>query len=177
MIQTFEVLATQEEKKNYIMNKIMKLDALSRDVVGSRNTAEALAILDNLSNIGITKQEEQQVNQILKNNSNGLFTFGRRVPNFKYSVQTPFQDYYLTRTQSDQQKKKPIYIGSPSNVKMNNKSVNQKSFTKQKIDDFRGASIGAPPPPKLETAQEMIRRFNERNRRTKQKQKNKTKKV
>ena len=110
MSQTFEVLATKDEKKNYIMNKIMKLDALSKSLVGSRNTAEALAILDNLSKIGITLQEEQQVNRILKNNSSGFLSFGRRIPNFKYSVETPFQDYYLKNTQSQQQIRNPSIL-------------------------------------------------------------------
>lgn len=171
MSQTFEVLATKDEKKNYIMNKIMKLEALSKSLVGSRNTAEALAILDNLSKIGITSQEEKQVNRILKNNSGGFFSFGRRIPNFKYSVETPFQDYYLKNTQSQQQMKKPLYIESPTNVKMNDKIINQDSFKKQKINDFSEAyiDIRAVPKPKQKSVQELIQQFKERNRQSNEK--------
>ena len=170
MSQTFEVIATKDEKKNYIMNKIRKLESLSNSFVGSRNTAEALAILDNLSKIGITLQEEQQVNRILKNNSSGFLSFGRRIPNFKYSVETPFQDYYLKYTQSQQQMRNPLYIETPTNVKMNNKFINNDSFKKQNINDFPNASIRAAPKPTQKSVQEIIQQFKERNRRSKEKQ-------
>ena len=177
MRQTFQVIATKEEKKNYIMNKIMKLDALSKSVTGSRNTGEALAILDNLSKIGITNQEQQLVNRILKKNSKGFFTFGSRIPSFKYAAETPFQDYYLLNNPSQQQMKTPLYIQSPTDIKMNDKDINQTSFTKQKISDFPNASIGGPPKPNQESLQEMMVRFKERNRQSKLKKKQEQQKM
>ena len=116
------------------------------------------------------RKYRQTHNRILKNNSSGFLSFGNRIPNFKYSVQTPFQDYYLKNTPSQQQKRKPLYIESPTNVKMNDKSINNESFKKQNIKNFPNASIGESPKPKQKSVEEILQQFKERNRRSKEKQ-------
>ena len=175
MSESFQVIATKQEKKNYINNKINKLFNLSKNSHNSRNTAEALAILDNLKSIGISKQQEQQVNRILLENSKGMFTFGSRIPSYDYYLKTPRENYYLLNQASQQQLKKPLYITSPSQSKLWGKDITKQSFTKDKVNDYRDASISFPKPKKQESAQELLEKYRERKKERMLRQKQKIK--
>ena len=171
----FEIIATQQEKKKYIRDKINKLDSLSRNLTSSRNTVEVLKILDNLSTIGITNQEESDINRILKSNSNGYLTFGSRIPSYKYFMETPKESFKLMKNYSNQQVKSPMYISNPMNPRMNQRlQINKETFKKQNLQKFPGASVGGPVKEKTRDqlrVDEMLEQFRMKNQLTKQENK------